>query len=450
MRILILGFEYLPVKVGGLAEAVTSIAEGLVELGNEVVVFTLDHGRNLGEVAGSFRVSAFGEDVSVTVRKREQNGVVVYSLGGGLLSEADVYGPGWGGLLRKTVLFGKASVGLMNELIETFKPDVVHAHDWHTVFAFGLLKKYFGIRGVFTVHRLNKAKIPGHYFHDANLGELAPYPDIDPEHTAGYIADAVTTVSRSYLWEEWGFFKHFEGKVTHVFNGIDCSFWNEELMETKNLPRDERRRRVLERFGLSDGKAFMFIGRFDKAQKGVDTLLRSIEVLSADPAFREMRFIIIGKGHPELEAWARAVQNRFPENVRVITELLTRETVRELYGSVDFVIIPSYFEPFGLVQLEAMCLGAIPIGSSVGGIKDTIIDINSDPENATGLLVPPRDAFALARAMVFAKELDEGTLRKLRENGKKRARKDFTWENACRRYMKVYEGAVDKAVPFLR
>ncbi len=48
MRILMLGFEYLPVKVGGLAEAITSIAEGLAELGHEVVVFTLDHGRNLG------------------------------------------------------------------------------------------------------------------------------------------------------------------------------------------------------------------------------------------------------------------------------------------------------------------------------------------------------------------------------------------------------------------
>ncbi|KUH32594.1 glycogen synthase [Thermococcus celericrescens] len=450
MRILILGFEYLPVKVGGLAEAITSIAEGLAELGNEVVVFTPDHGRNLGEVFGSFRVSAFGGEVSITVRKREQNGVVVYSLGGGLLSESDVYGPGWEGLLRKAVLFGKASVGLMNGLIDAFTPDVIHAHDWHTVFALGLLKKYFGIRSVFTVHRLNKARIPDHYFSEANLAELAPYPEIDPEHTACYIADMVTTVSRSYLWEEWEFFKHFEGKVTHVFNGIDCSFWNEELMETKDLPREERRRRVLERFGLSDGKAFMFIGRFDKAQKGVDTLLRAIEVLSADPAFKEMRFIIIGKGDPELEAWARAVQNRFPENVRVVTELLGRETVRELYGSVDFVIIPSYFEPFGLVQLEAMCLGAVPIGSAVGGIKDTVIGLNSDPENATGLLVPPRDAFALARAMVLAKELDEGTLRKLRENGKRRARNDFTWENACGRYMKVYGGTVDRAVPFLR
>ncbi len=448
MRVLMLSFEYLPVKVGGLAEAVTSIGEGLVELGNEVVVFTPNHGRNLGEYLFSFAVAFEGRKVSITVRKREQNGVAVYTLSGDVL-DTDVY-PDWETLLRKAVLFGKASVGLLNSIVGAFKPDVIHAHDWHTVFALGLLKKYFQVRAVFTVHRLNKAKIPAYYFHESNLGELAPYPDIDPEHTACYVADAVTTVSRSYLWEEWGFFGNFDGKVTHVFNGIDCSFWNEELLENSNLPREERRRRILESFGLSDGKAFMFIGRFDRSQKGVDTLLRAMEILSSDPAFGDMRFLIVGKGDPSLEAWARAVENRFPENVRVITDVLPRETVRELYGSVDFVVIPSYFEPFGLVQLEAMCLGAVPIASSVGGLKDTIIDLNADPENATGILVPPRDAFALAKAMILAKELDEKTLERLRENARMRARKDFTWENACRRYLLVYENAVDKAVPFLR
>ena len=447
MRVLLLSFEYLPVKVGGLAEAVTNIAEGLVELGNEVIVFTPDHGRNLGDKVHSFGVLFEGRRVEITARKREQNGVTVYTLSGDIL-DTDVY-PDWETLLRKAVLFGKASAGLMNWLAGTFIPDVVHAHDWHTVFALGLLKKYFSARTVFTVHRLNKAKIPAHYFHEANLGELAPFPDIDPEHTAAYVADAVTTVSRSYLWEEWGFFGNFDGKVTHVFNGIDCSFWSEELLENADKPREERRRLILERFGLTDGKAFMFIGRFDRAQKGVDTLLRAVEILSSDPAFEGMRFIIIGKGDPGLEAWARAVENRFPENVKVITEVIPRELVRELYGSVDFVVIPSYFEPFGLVQLEAMCLGAIPIASAVGGLKDTIIDLNTDPENATGILVPPRDAFVLARAMISAKELDEKTLEKLRENAKRRARKDFTWEKACRRYLLVYTGAVDKAMPFL-
>lgn len=447
MRVLLLSFEYLPVKVGGLAEAVTNIAKGLVKLGNEVFVFTPDHGKKLGEPVCSFKVSFEGREVEITTRKREQNGVTVYTLSGDVL-DTDVY-PDWETLLRKSVLFGKASAGLLNWLIHNFKPEILHAHDWHTVFALGLLKKYFAVRSVFTVHRLNKAKISAHHFYEANLRELAPYPDIDPEHTAAYIADAVTTVSRSYLWEEWDFFRNFDGRVTHVFNGIDCSFWNEELLENTDKLREERKRLILERFGLSDGKAFMFIGRLDRSQKGVDTLLRAIEILSGDPAFGEMRFLIVGKGDPGLEAWARAVQNRFPDNVRVVTDLLPRETVRELYGSVDFVVIPSYFEPFGLVQLEAMRLGAIPIASAVGGLKDTIIDLNSDPENATGILVPPRDAFALARAMVFAKELNPETLGKLRENAKRRAKNEFTWEKACRRYVLVYENAVDKAMPFL-
>lgn len=450
MRVLLLGFEYLPVKVGGLAEAITSIAEGLANLSHEVVVFTPDHGRDLGEPVKRFKVAAFGEEVEIEAKKREQNGVTVYSLSGSLLSEPDVYGPGWEGLLKKAVLFGKASAGLLNALITDFKPDVVHAHDWHTVFALGLLKKYFEGRSVFTIHRLNKAKVPAGYFHEANLGELAPYPEIDPEHTAAYIADIVTTVGRSYLWEEWDFFGNFEGKVTHVFNGIDCSFWNEELLENANLPREERRRLILKRFGLSDGKAFMFIGRFDRAQKGVDTLLRAIEILSSDPEFEGMRFLIVGKGDPELERWAKEVEGRFPGNVKVITELLPRETVRELYGSVDFTLVPSYFEPFGLVQLEAMCLGAVPIGSAVGGIKDTVIDLDEDYENATGFLVPPRDAFALARAMIRAKNLDGETLAKLRANGRRHAREDFTWRKACERYVKVYLNEVDRAMSFLR
>ena len=127
MRVLMLSFEYLPVKVGGLAEAVTSIGEGLVELGNEVVVFTPDHGRNLGEHLFSFGVAFEGREVSITVRKREQNGVTVYTLSGDVL-DTDVY-PDWETLLRKAVLFGKASVGLLNSIVEAFKPDVIHAHD---------------------------------------------------------------------------------------------------------------------------------------------------------------------------------------------------------------------------------------------------------------------------------------------------------------------------------
>jgi len=133
--------------------------------------------------------------------------------------------------------------------------------------------------------------------------------------------------------------------------------------------------------------------------------------------------------------------------------MLKREFTRELYGSVDFVIVPSYFEPFGLVQMEAMCLGAIPIGSAVGGIKDTVVSLDEDEKNATGLLVPPRDAFALAQAMLRMAKLREENPRlieRLRSNGRRRAREVFTWENACKRYLRAYKNDIDKAISFIK
>ena len=452
MKILILGFEYLPVKVGGLAEAITSIAETLANMGNEVMVFTPSHGHKEGRKVASFEV--LGERVEVY--ERWQNGVRVFAISDPVLDNKDVYGPGWEGLLNKVLRFARGGVGTLNLLLEREgKPDVLHFHDWHTVLTGALIKKYFQIPSVFTIHRLNKSKIPGHYFHEANLGELAPFPDIDPEYVGAYIADVVTTVSRSYLWEEWDFYKNFEGKATYVYNGIDCSFWNEEFLESRDLPRHERRRKILKSLGLRDGIAFMFIGRFDKGQKGVDTLLRSIDLLanSHPEEFSGMRFLIIGKGDPELEKWARELEGKYPDKVKVITEMLKREFTRELYGSVDFTLVPSYFEPFGLVQMEAMCLGAIPIGSAVGGIRDTIVSLDRDKENATGFLVPPKDAEALANAILKAAELrkrDVDLLKKMRQNGKKRAKEVFTWENACRRYLRAYKNDIDKAVGFLR
>ncbi|AAL82168.1 glycogen synthase [Pyrococcus furiosus DSM 3638] len=447
MKVLLLGFEYLPIKVGGLAEALTYIAKALASLGNETIVFTPAHGQFHGESIG--KVRAFGEEVEIRVHLEKEGNLRVYRIGGGLLDSTDVYGPGWDGLLKKSVLFGKASVLLLNKLLEKEElPDVVHFHDWHTVFAGALIKKYFKIPAVFTIHRLNKAKVPAYYFHEANLSELAPYPDLDPEHTGGYVADMVTTVSRGYLLDEWGFFRNFEGKVTYVFNGIDCSFWSEDFLDGD---RETRKERLLKKFGLEKGTTFMFIGRFDRGQKGVDVLLRAIEILSQIyKDFSSLRFIIVGKGDPELENWARSLATSY-KNVVVITQMLSREFVRELYGSVDFVVIPSYFEPFGLVQLEAMCLGAIPIASSVGGLRDTIISLDKSPHNATGLLVPPGDPWTLANAMIKMAELNKTNkelIEELRENCKKRAR-EFSWKKAAERYIKVYRGNVERFFDFI-
>nr|6HLL_A Chain A, Substance-P receptor,GlgA glycogen synthase,Substance-P receptor [synthetic construct] len=214
--------------------------------------------------------------------------------------------------------------------------------------------------------------------------------------------------------------------ITLRASGIDCSFWNESYLTGS---RDERKKSLLSKFGMDEGVTFMFIGRFDRGQKGVDVLLKAIEILSSKKEFQEMRFIIIGKGDPELEGWARSLEEKHG-NVKVITEMLSREFVRELYGSVDFVIIPSYFEPFGLVALEAMCLGAIPIASAVGGLRDIIT-------NETGILVKAGDPGELANAILKALELSRSDLSKFRENCKKRAMSFSEQVSAARKVVKM-------------
>nr|7W41_A Chain A, Gastrin-releasing peptide receptor,GlgA glycogen synthase [synthetic construct] len=252
-----------------------------------------------------------------------------------------------------------------------------------------------------------------HPFHEESTNQTfiscAPYPHSNELHPkihsmASFLVFYVIPLSIISVYY------YFIAKNLIQSAGIDCSFWNESYLTGS---RDERKKSLLSKFGMDEGVTFMFIGRFDRGQKGVDVLLKAIEILSSKKEFQEMRFIIIGKGDPELEGWARSLEEKHG-NVKVITEMLSREFVRELYGSVDFVIIPSYFEPFGLVALEAMCLGAIPIASAVGGLRDIIT-------NETGILVKAGDPGELANAILKALELSRSDLSKFRENCKKRA-----------------------------
>jgi starch synthase len=139
--------------------------------------------------------------------------------------------------------------------------------------------------------------------------------------------------------------------------------------------------------------------------------------------------------------------------MKSIIAYLGRETTREYYGAADFCLIPSNFEPFGLVQLEAMCMGCIPVGSRVGGINDTILDLHDFPEESTGRLVPPRNPASLARAMVEMAQISlddqEGQLDRMRWRGREHVIKNFNWNKAAERYIRVYKNMATIKLPFV-
>ena len=462
-------FEHLPIRVGGLAEAVTSLAEALSKE-DDVDLFMPSHGlTGKGPADGGFDLQKYA-DFRITVGDRlhpvsvyqaRRRGVRIFLLSNEVLDSPSVYNPR-PDFIQKMIHFTKALPGLINLMIkrEGRKPEVIHVHDWHCVFAGALVKKYFRIPFIFTIHRLCRERISARELGEVNLGEL-----IEPRYLEGEMfnievfgahqCDYLTTVSRTYLDEEWAsFFSSFQGKATYVWNGADATFWAPQELRDAALPRVERRRRVLEENGLADGPFFFYVGRLDAAQKGIDILLQAFEQLmeAQNSAAEQIRLVLLGAGDPLLESKAQRLASRYPRQMKVIRQYLHPEATREFYGAADFCLIPSNFEPFGLVQLEAMCMGCIPIGSRVGGINDTVIDIGENSTAATGLLIPKRNPDALTAAMqkmVEMLEEEPARIERMRRSGRRHVLENYNWERAAGRYRLLYRGMAPLKLPFV-
>ncbi|MCR4425836.1 MAG: glycogen/starch synthase [Firmicutes bacterium] len=466
-------FEHLPKRVGGLAEAATSIGEALARE-NEVMVFMPSHSLHKTEKDlkvkkyGKFGIRSKNGRFDVTIYEMLRNGVRVFLLSDEIMDHPDVYMPREM-LTGKLVHFARAFPAAINLILgkEGKKPDVVHVNDWHCVLGGAMAKRYFRIPMVYTIHRICREKIGVSALEEAGVEEL-----IDPEcveevggnaqfnlETYGCrVCDYLNTVSFTYLNEEWdALFGHYAGKVTYVWNGMDFTFWDPGKLKEAHKPRTERRRALLAENGLDDGDFYFYVGRFDIEQKGVDHLLAAIELImtgkvrGADRVIPRLRIVVLGSGDPTLERMAREMEARYPRNVKAVIGYLGREVTREYYGASDFCLVPSNFEPFGLVQLEAMCMGSIPIGTRVGGINDTVIDVDQGKDRATGKLVPPRDPKALAEGMVKMAILateDAALIEKIRANGRPHVMQHFTWEQAAARYLALYQGKATMKLPF--
>lgn len=465
MLITIATFEHLPIRVGGLSEAATSLGEALVRQGQEVMVILPSHGLHLkGELFPTkpvtrFSVNLGGRLFPTTVYEGSREKVKVFLLSNEILDREAVYGPDHE-LYQKVAHFAKSVPSFLNYYIGQHerKPDVFHSNDWHAVLAAEYVKKYFRIPYAYTIHRLCSPRVPVDLLTGEGLSDLLQpqfinngHYEIEPAGAQG--CKVLNTVSLTYLEEEWNnFFGHYEGKATYVWNGIDASFWDPKKLNDPKLTRTERKKKLLTSNGLDDGLLYFYVGRLDLEQKGVDHFLHAIDkVMSNGAAQKEhYRFVILGSGDKRLEDHIRHLEQKYPGNIKGIIGYLEREVTREYYASADFCVIPSNFEPFGLVQLEAMCLGSIPIGSKVGGINDTVVDAVADPERATGRLVPPRNPEALAQAIqeVAAWINKPDWMEKLRKNGRQNATKNFTWDEAARRYLQLYQDQAPMKISF--
>jgi glycogen synthase len=364
-----LTFEYGPLRNGGLATAVDALAGALDLRRFEPVIVLPRSGQT-----PPWELAERWDAPHCQVEIYRDRGREIWLLANERLDGDAIYPePAPYACIKKFDDYGER----VAELLPRMDIDLIHMQD------------VFGYKCVHAARQLGKPVILTiHRLHDDEPHSACA------EHTAVRLADRVTTVSHAYLAENAGYFAAARD-VRVIPNGVDLARFRPPAGEGAALGRPARRRRLLDRLELAPRPTFAFIGRLDGEQKGVDVLLEAWP-----RALREadMNLLVVGEGEAEVLRQVEAAVAAGPaDRIRFIHRHCALEEVRDLLGAIDFVVIPSRYEPFGLIQLEAMAMGAVPIASRTGGLAEVMVEMESPA--GFGRLFPPGDAPALARAM---------------------------------------------------
>jgi glycogen synthase len=312
--------------------------------------------------------------------------------------------------------------------------DVVHCHTWYTHFGGILAKLNYAIPLVITIHSLE----PLRPWKREQLGHGYDFSTW-VEKTAIEMADAVVAVSQGTKQDVLRLFKVPEERVKIIYNGIDPD-------EYRPISAADE----LVKYGVDLNRPFiMFVGRITR-QKGIIYLVRAIQYM--DSGFQ----IVLCAGAPDTAEIAQEMKEAVGQanakhgDIIWIDEMVAKRTVYQLYSHAAVFCCPSIYEPFGIINLEAMACETPVVASAVGGIKEVVVD------GETGFLVPleqsqtspyePLDPDKFSRDLAGKiNELmrDPELRQQFGKAGRKRAVEKFSWNAIAAETKKLYESLAD-------
>jgi starch synthase len=317
-----------------------------------------------------------------------------------------------------TMLRNLVMAGMLDDI------DVVHCHTWYTHLAGCLVKQLTGARLVLTTHSLE----PHRPWKVEQLG-AAYQASSWIEKTAYQNADGVIAVSDSMREDVHLLYDVPYSKIRVIHKGI-------VLNQYRPMPSVA----VLRRYGIEPDRPFvLFVGRITR-QKGIIHLVRAIKHLK--PGVQ----VVLCAGAPDTEEIGLEMEERVAEARREsanpiiwIAQIVPKDDIISLYTMASLFICPSVYEPFGIINLEAMACGTPVVASAVGGIKEVVV------HERTGLLVPfdpvggtdfepgdpARFALDLARAVNTLLD-DPERLRKMGLRSRERVEHFFSWTSIAR------------------
>jgi starch synthase len=474
LRVIFVSAEVAPfAKSGELAEVASALPKYLSYLGMEVSVFMPKYRRPEIEslpkeiVASDLSVSLGEVKAKARVYKSELGKYDIYFIDNAkYFLRENIYGTGRGEYLdndERFVFFNRAVLEFL--LKAKMSADIIHCNNWPTALIPVLLKTQYAkksplsnVATVFTLHNISyQGEFPPEtlsltglnwsYFSQLSLNGKFNFLK------AGILfSDAINTVSSSYkreiLTKKYGFglhglLKQRKSVFSSIRNGMDYEIWDPERdpyiesnYSASSLEgKDINKRDLCREFGLTidPGVPLISVVSYMTANKGFDILLEAMGKLME----MNLGFVILGHGDEKYERAFLSLQKQHLGRLVVKVDM-NPALLHKVAAGVDIVLVPSRYEPCGLNQLYSFRYGSVPVVRATGGLRETVKPFSAKTLKGNGFLFREYSSEALVEAVKRALRWYKKTKmwKMIMQNG---LTEDFSWEQAAKRYAKLYE-----------
>jgi starch synthase len=484
LKVLFVCAEVAPFSsVGGLSQVAHALSRELKRLGVDIRIFTPKYGvvdsvkYPTKTIINDLKVPC-GDDKfinsSVESYQLSKTEVPIYFLANEeyYQKRANVYNYSddhvrFGLLSKAAIEFIKSGV---------FVPDVIHANDWHTGYLIDFLKNSEEYKNdpvlkkvatILSIHNIYQG-----VFDFTNASEMdhddgkSPLESLFSDKLIKQnslkrgvmYADLVNTVSQTYVQEllnaEYGgglenLFRELRGKLYGVLNGLDVEEFNpatDEIIKQKFSAksidlRPENKLDLQKRFNLEndpDVPLIAYSGRLDQ-QKGLDLLLKEFEYIVNDLG---AQVIVLGGGERSYVEFFSEMEKRHPG--RVGTHLMRDFTLpRKIFAGADMILIPSKYEPGGIIAIEALRYGCIPIVRATGGLADSVINYDPKSDSGYGFTFKQFSPEGLLTGIIRAIETykNQAVWKRM---VKRAMQLDFSWKKSALKYIELYKQVIEQ------
>jgi starch synthase len=493
MNILFLAAEVAPfVSVGGLSQFMYFLPRELRKLGHDVRVFTPKYGAmDETTIEGNWKLHMEYQELAVPIDVgsepeetiicnvkgyRDKNSKLhAYFLENREYYElrANVYG--YRDDHIRFALLSKACLEWLSQNKQdasSWRPDIIHANDWHTGYFMDLARRHPRYRDVFrktpivyTVHNFSLQGNSDFRYcprEEYDFGDTQPEPLLSPflqrqnPLKRGLLySDAINTVSATHAVEvmtpEYAeglddTLQKVRGRLTGILNGLDIEKFNPHTDKTIKKQfsshsfvhaRQENKKELQKLFGLTpdtNRPLLALSGRMVK-QKGLDLLLEALpHLLSERP---DVQIIFLGSGEERYRLELTVLQKNFPEQIGLHLRPDFR-LPKKIFAGADMMLIPSLFEPGGIIALESLRYGCVPVVRRTGGLNDIITDYNPATREGNGFSFKNKDAWSLYGTIMQALVIYNHP-KQWKALVKNCLENDFSWSHAASQYDSWYK-----------